>query len=75
MNLITNAYPTIVAFIGIMDATIILVMGLLSAILYLTDYKAEVFWNRIWPATGVLIGTSIGAGIVFTITHWIVLKL
>lgn len=71
MQWIINLYPTIVSFIGVLDAVIILIMGIVSAGLWLTNYKADAFWERIWPATGVLIGTSVGAGIVFTITRYV----
>lgn len=71
MQWIIVAYPSIVTFIGVLDALIILGMGIVSAVLWLTDYKADAFWQRVWPATGVLIGTSIAAGVVFTITRYV----
>lgn len=71
MTWIINVYPTIVIFIGILDAIIILVMGIVSAFLWLIDYKGISFWERVWPATWVLIGSTVGAGIVFTITRYI----
>lgn len=71
MRWIVDIYPTVVTIIGVLDAVIILIMGMASAVLWLTDSEAKAFWERVWPATGVLIATSVGAGIVFTITRYV----
>lgn len=71
MNWIVAVYPTVVTVIGLLDTTIILIMGIISAFLWLIDYKSVAFWERVWPATWILIGSSIAAGIVFTITRYV----
>lgn len=71
MKLIIDNYSNIVLFIGIMDAAFILLIGIVSAILWLFDIKGEAFFSRVIPATAVLIGTSIAAGIVIAITRYI----
>jgi hypothetical protein len=74
MNWVVESYPSIVTSIGLFDATIILAMGCITAFLYMFDnFKASLFWDRIWPAMWVLIATSFGAGIVFTITRFLAL--
>ena len=73
MQTLMAAYPTIVLYIGVLDALFVLVLGAVSAVLYLFDIKADAFFQRIVPAVLVLIGTSIAAGIILAITRWIVL--
>ena len=59
----------IIYLIGAFDAAVIAGLGLVAAGLLLLGKEAAVFWNRVLPACGVLIGTSIGAGIVFSIAR------
>lgn len=75
MNWIINSYPSIVLIIGIGDTCFILVLGAVGATFWLFDIKAEKFFDRIVPATGLLIGTSIAAGIVMAITRYIVMNM
>lgn len=71
MNWIITVYPTLVTTIGVIDAIFILIMGLISAILILFDIKADKYWERVWPASLTLVGTSVASGIVFTITRYV----
>lgn len=71
MNWIIKIYPQIVILIGIIDAIILLILGIVSAFLLMINYKSEAFWNNVVPATWVIIGSSVGAGVILTITRYI----
>ncbi len=65
-------YPTVVLWIGITDGITILLLGVIAAILYMFNVKADLFYDRVLPACGILVGTSIASGIVMGITKWVV---
>lgn len=75
MKLLFDNYSTIILYIGILDAGFVLLIGMISAILWLFDIKAEKFFERVIPAVGVLIGTSIAAGLIMFITRYIALHI
>jgi hypothetical protein len=58
-------------YIGVIDASALLFMGLVSAVLYLFDIEAEGFWKRVWPAVGILLATSVAAVLILLASTWI----
>jgi len=60
-----------IGYIGLVYASVILLMGIISAFLYLFDAEAEWFWKRIWPAVGILLATSVIAVLVMLLMGWI----
>ena len=64
MTAILNNFGTIVLYIGMLDAAIVLLMGIVAALLYLFGKEAKVFYDRVVPATLILVATSIAAGVI-----------
>lgn len=62
----------ILLYIGVINTILISIAGLSAAILVLFGKDAKLFYDRILPATFILIGTSVAAGIAMSITKWIV---
>lgn len=58
-------------YIGVVDACALLIMGFISAALFLFDIESERFWKRIWPAVGILIATSVASVLVLMVATWI----
>lgn len=65
-----NWYPTLVFYIGITDAAIIMVGGVAVALMLLFGGDVTKLLGRIGPALGTLIGSTIAAAIVLGITKW-----
>jgi hypothetical protein len=59
-----------IKLIGMIDAGVIVVMGIIAAGIIIAGKEAKIFWDRVVPACGVLIGTSIAAGIVMLVSEW-----
>ena len=57
-------------YIGVIDAAVLLLMGVISAVLILAGVDADLFWKRIWPAVGILMGTSVAAVLILLATRW-----
>lgn len=62
---------TVALYIGVVDASALLLMGIISAALFLFDVEANAFWKRIWPAVGILLATSVTAVLILLCAHWI----
>jgi hypothetical protein len=58
-------------YIGVVDASALLIMGIVSAALYLFNIEAEGFWKRVWPAVGILLATSVAAVLILLASTWI----
>lgn len=58
-------------YIGAFDAGALLLMGVISAALFLFDVEADAFWKRIWPAVGILLATSVAAVLILLVSTWI----
>lgn len=58
-------------YIGAFDAGALLLMGVISAALFLFDVEADAFWKRIWPAVGILLATSVAAVFILLAATWI----
>jgi hypothetical protein len=62
----------IALYIGVGDASALLLMGVVSAALFLFDIDgADFFWKRLWPAVGILLATSVAAVLILLATRWI----
>ena len=66
-----DSYPKMIAYLGVIDAAFILVLGLVSATLWLFDIKAEKVSERVMSACFILLGTSVAAGVTIAITRYI----
>lgn len=75
MQSIMSNFGTIVLYVGAFDALTLLLMGLVTAFIVLIGYNAQAFYDRIWPAVGILIGTSVGAVVVMLVTRWLAVVL
>ena len=62
----------IVWIIGAFNAVVIAGLGLAGAMITMLGKEADVFWNRVVPACGILVGTSIASGIVMAVTRWLI---
>jgi hypothetical protein len=54
----------------IVDAIMILVAGLAAAALLLIGKDMKFWWERIFPATAILVGTTMGAGAILAAGRW-----
>ena len=61
----------IIFYIGAFDTVVIAALGMTAAGLVLFGYDSKKFWDRVWPASLITIGTTIAAGIAMLITQWI----
>lgn len=64
--------PYVIFVMGMMDAGLIMVGGLILAGLCLLGKELEQFWTRLAPATGILIGSNIAAAVVLGLTRYFV---
>lgn len=62
---------SVALYIGVMDASVLLIMGIVSAALFLFGTEADYFWSRLWPAVGILLATSVAAVLVLLASRWI----
>ena len=67
-----NWFQTVVLYLGIVDAIAIMLGGLVTAIVILGGWDAAKLWERIWPATAVLIGSNIAAAIILYVVNKVV---
>jgi hypothetical protein len=58
-------------YIGAFDAAALLLMGVVSAALFLFGVEAKMFWERLWPAVGILLATSVAAVLILLASTWI----
>lgn len=71
MQGLMSNFGTIVLYIGAIDAFVILLLGLACAGIYLFKLEAKDFWERIVPATLIIVATSLAAGVVMLIARWV----
>lgn len=62
---------TIALYIGVFDAFALLLMGIISAWLYLFGIEAKMFWDRVWPAAGIMLATSAASVLILITSRWI----
>ncbi len=71
MNSVINNFGSIVIWLGVADAILVLCVGLIAAFLVVTGKDSDIFWRRVMPATWILVGTSIAAGVIVFVARWI----
>jgi len=64
-------YPTVVLYLGIFDASAIMLGGVACAFVILMGWDASKLWDRILPATFMLIGSNIAAALILGATRWL----
>lgn len=64
-------YATVVFYLGILDAGLVMVGGLFLAVLILTGRDWRPLFERVGPALGVLIGSNITAALILGATKWL----
>jgi hypothetical protein len=60
---------TVLYYLVAFDALLVLGSGIFAAGMYLVGTKLEMFWSRVVPAVGVLVGTSLAAGAILWIAE------
>jgi hypothetical protein len=71
MQTLYASFSNIVLWIGALDALVLLIMGMASAFVLLTGWDAKNFYERVWPAVGVYLGTSVAALVVMLVAKWL----
>ena len=68
-----ESFRTIVLYIGIFDAAIIMVFGVVAAALMLfgTKEQRDAFFERVFPSIAVLVGASLAAALVLGAVRWL----
>lgn len=61
----------LIFYVGAFDALVLLALGAISAGMYLFDVKSKYLDERMWPAAGITIATSVGAVLILLVTRWI----
>lgn len=61
----------IVFWIGAFDAVLIVGIGAICAAFVVLNKESEAIFQRILPATMILVATSFGAGVVMSLAKWL----
>lgn len=64
------SFQQLIFWIGALDALVIMGLGLIGAGLVVSGKESEVFTQRVLPACGIVVGTSLAAGIVVLAASW-----
>jgi hypothetical protein len=64
-------FPQFVFYLGIFDAGIVMLGGLVSAFIILMGWDAKKLWERIFPAASAIIVSNIAAAIILAATRWL----
>lgn len=64
-------YPTVVLYMGLLDAGALLLGGVVAALVVLMGWDASKMWERVGPAMGLLIGSNVAAALILTATRWL----
>ena len=67
-----NWYPTLIFFMGLMDAGIVMAGGIVVATMFIFKINTDDLIQRAGPAIGVLIGSNIAAAIILGATRWLI---
>ncbi len=67
-----NWYTIVIFYIGIFDAGVLMMGGMVTAGAIMIGVKADMLWERMWPATGILVVSNFGAALVLTAVRWLV---
>lgn len=65
-------YPSLVFYMGLLDAGLIMVGGILVASFILIGKDTALLWERVGPALGTIIGSNIAAAIILGATRWLI---
>lgn len=63
--------PTIIVLLGLFDAAVLLLLGIIASVLILTPFKAAYFWDKAGAAIAIFVCTSVAACIVLVVTRWV----
>lgn len=66
-----NWVPDVIFYMGLLDAGIIMVAGLVLSGLVLAGYNTDKFWDRVGPAIAILLATNIAAGLILVATRYL----
>lgn len=66
-----NWYPTVVLYLGLFDASVIMLGGVIGAFVILMGWDAQKLWERVFPAVAMLIGSNVAAAIILAATRWL----
>ena len=58
-------------WVAIADAGVVMVAGLTAAFLTLTGWDTKNFYDRVVPATGIVVGTTLAAGAILAASRWV----
>lgn len=64
-------YPQVVLYMGIFDAGVIMLLGLVATVVILLGWDARKLWERVFPAVSMLIGSNIAAALILGATRWL----
>lgn len=59
-----NWYLTFIFYLALFDAALAMAGGMVSAGVILTGVKADILWERIWPAVWIVIGSNVAAALI-----------
>lgn len=65
-------YPTVIFYMGLMDAGVVMVGGLVVATMFIFKINTDDLLERAGPAVGVLIGSNIAVAIILGATRWLI---
>lgn len=63
--------PILVFYLGVFDAGIVMLGGLLTAFIILMGWDARKLWERILPAAFAVIASNIAAAMILAATRWL----
>lgn len=65
-------YPTLVFYMGLIDAGLIMIGGITVAVFILLGKDKAMLFDRVGPALGTIIGSNIAAAIILGATRWLI---
>ena len=65
-------YPTLVFYMGLIDAGLIMLGGVTVATFILVGKDTAMLWERVGPALGTLIGSNVAAALILGATRWLI---
>lgn len=65
-------YSNAIFYMGIFDAAVLLLGGLVAALVVLMGWDAARIWDRVGPAVAAMIGSNVAAAVILTATRWLI---
>lgn len=65
-------YPNVIFYIGMFDAGVLMLGGLASGLVIMMGWDAAKLWERVWPATAIMIATNVGAALLLAAVKWLI---